>query len=125
MIKKASTHINQNEGTIFERSRPGKVGYKLAALDVEPGRFGRVIVEDTGVGMKGEDIPRALAPFSQIDNVLSRKHRGTGLGLSLVRSFVELHGGEVHIQSAPGEGTIVTCTLPVDAAPALAAAEAV
>jgi signal transduction histidine kinase len=41
------------------------------------------------------------------------RHRGVGLGLSLVRSFVELHGGTVHVDSAPGRGTTVTCTFPL------------
>jgi signal transduction histidine kinase len=71
-----------------------------------------LIVEDSGVGMKPDDIPRALAPFSQIDNVLSRKHRGTGLGLSLANRFVRLLGGEMKIRSAPGRGTAVTVLLP-------------
>jgi signal transduction histidine kinase len=67
-------------------------------------------------------------PLEVIDHVFDRfktyttgsRHRGVGLGLSIVRSLVELHGGEVHIQSALGEGTVVTCTFP--AAPALCAA---
>jgi signal transduction histidine kinase len=79
-----------------------------------------VIVEDTGVGMRPEDIPRALAPFSQLDNVLSRKHRGTGLGLSLANRFASLLGGQLAISSAPGQGTRVTVTLPVKTAEARA-----
>ena len=49
---------------------------------------------------------------------LGSHHRGTGIGLSLVRSFVELHGGTVRIDSAVGEGTTVTCTFPLGAAAA-------
>jgi len=71
-----------------------------------------LVVEDSGVGMHPDDIPKALAPFSQIDNVLSRKHRGTGLGLSLANRFVRLLGGELKIRSAPGRGTTVTVMLP-------------
>ena len=52
------------------------------------------------------------------------RHRGVGLGLSIVRSFVELHGGRVALESAPGAGTRVTCTFPLDdPAPQRAAAE--
>ena len=80
------------------------------------------IVEDTGVGMRPEDIPRALAPFSQLDNTLSRQHRGTGLGLSLANRFVGLLGGQLAISSAPGQGTRVTVTLPIKSTGALAAA---
>ena len=50
-------------------------------------------------------------------------HRGVGLGLSIVRSFVELHGGEVAIDSTPGEGTVVTCMFPSDGVHSRVAAE--
>jgi signal transduction histidine kinase len=81
-----------------------------------------IVVEDTGVGMRPEDIPRALAPFSQLENTLSRKHRGTGLGLSLANRFVGLLGGQLAISSSPGKGTRVTVTLPPKAAASLSAA---
>ena len=45
-------------------------------------------------------------------NTVGSRHRGVGLGLSIVKSFVELHGGKVTIDSAPGEGTVVTCLFP-------------
>jgi signal transduction histidine kinase len=54
---------------------------------------------------------------------LGSRHRGTGLGLSLVRSFVELHGGSVKIDSAPGRGTSVVCTFPVEQTAQRTAAE--
>ena len=58
---------------------------------------------------------QGLRPFR--DRIRSdSRHRGVGLGLSIVRAFVDLHGGEVHIDSAPGEGTMVTCIFPVQAA---------
>jgi len=93
----------------------------LALSGAVAGRLA-LIVEDTGVGMRPEDIPRALAPFSQLDNVLSRKNRGTGLGLSLANRFVGLLGGQLAISSAPGQGTRITVTLPEMAADALATA---
>ena len=71
-----------------------------------------IVVEDTGIGIAGGDIARALAPFHQIDNSLSRKHSGTGLGLPLARSFIGLHGGELTLDSAEGRGTRVTVVLP-------------
>jgi signal transduction histidine kinase len=54
-------------------------------------------------------------------HTLGTRHRGVGLGLSIVRSFVELHGGRVELLSAPGAGTTVTCTFPSDGAQRLAA----
>jgi len=77
-----------------------------------------ITVRDTGIGMRQEDIPRALQPFVQVDNSLSRGHGGTGLGLPLAKLFVDLHGGQFTIHSAVGKGTSVTIILP---APALSA----
>ncbi len=69
-------------------------------------------VEDTGIGMAQEDIPRALAQFGQIDSALNRQYEGTGLGLPLSKTLTELHGGTLDLQSEPGVGTIVTLRLP-------------
>jgi PAS domain S-box-containing protein len=71
-----------------------------------------ISVADTGIGMAAADIPRALQPFGQIDNSLSRPHGGTGLGLPLARRLVELHGGTMSIDSELGKGTTVTVVLP-------------
>ncbi len=71
-----------------------------------------VYVKDTGIGMRPEDIPKALQPFAQIDTGLSRRFDGTGLGLPICSGIVELHGGKMDIQSVHGEGTIVSFTLP-------------
>jgi PAS domain S-box-containing protein len=71
-----------------------------------------ITVVDTGIGMAPEDIPRALQPFGQIDNSLSRPHGGTGLGLPLAQRLVELHGGRLTIDSQLGEGTTVSVILP-------------
>ncbi|MEQ8826448.1 MAG: ATP-binding protein, partial [Parvibaculum sp.] len=70
---------------------------------------------DTGIGIKPEFQSNVFDRFEAHGG--SDKHRGAGLGLSLVRSFVELHGGWVTLESAPDVGTRVTCHLPVRAAP--------
>jgi two-component system cell cycle sensor histidine kinase PleC len=75
-----------------------------------------VAVIDTGIGMSERDIPRALEPFGQISNALTRAHEGTGLGLPLAKNLIELHGGRFAIASKPGFGTTVTMTLPAEAA---------
>jgi signal transduction histidine kinase len=69
-------------------------------------------VTDTGIGIAAPDIERALTPFVQIDSALNRKYPGTGLGLPLTRSLVELHGGALLIESCVGEGTIVIARFP-------------
>jgi signal transduction histidine kinase len=67
-------------------------------------------VSDQGPGIPPEMLEKVFNWFET--NSLGSPHRGSGIGLSLVRSFVELHGGAVTIDSAVGEGTTVTCTFP-------------
>ena len=74
-------------------------------------------VIDNGIGISAEDVSRLGRPFEQVGDT-TRHIGGTGLGLSLVRAFAELHGGEMIIESRLGEGTTVTVRLPVlDVAP--------
>ena len=69
-----------------------------------------VTVEDTGVGISGEDLPRIWERLYRAD--ASRSERGLGLGLSLVKAFVEAHGGTVEAASQPGRGSTFTVRLP-------------
>ena len=78
-------------------------------------------VTDTGIGMAREDIPKALAPFSQVDGGISREYEGTGLGLSITEALIELHGGTLAIDSDVGVGTTVTVRLPAERTNPLAA----
>jgi signal transduction histidine kinase len=73
-----------------------------------------IVVADTGIGMAAADIPRALTVFGQLDNAYARRHEGSGLGLPLAKSLVELHGGTLAIESAPGAGTRVFIRLPMN-----------
>ncbi len=73
-----------------------------------------VVVEDTGVGIGAEDLPRIGDPFFQARSSYDRRHDGTGLGLSIVKGLLGLHGGEIEIASKLGEGTRVTISLPLD-----------
>jgi signal transduction histidine kinase len=84
----------------------------------------RVAVRDTGVGMKREEVPIALAPFRRIDLSIEGKRRGGGLGLPLSRKLVELLGGELEVETELGIGTTVTFTLPDHAEAAADLAEA-
>jgi PAS domain S-box-containing protein len=67
---------------------------------------------DTGIGMQEEDLHRVLEPFVQVENELTRRFEGTGLGLSLSKQLIELHGGRIGIVSKPDFGTTVTVYLP-------------
>ncbi|HKH33688.1 MAG TPA: PAS domain-containing sensor histidine kinase [Beijerinckiaceae bacterium] len=71
-------------------------------------------VADSGIGIGEQDLPRLGDPFFQAGSAYSRSHDGTGLGLSVVRGLVGLHKGELTIESALGEGTAVTVSLPID-----------
>ncbi|HEV2264646.1 MAG TPA: ATP-binding protein [Stellaceae bacterium] len=73
----------------------------------------RITVRDNGVGMAPEDIPRALEPFTQVGRERAQTQEGTGLGLPISKTLVELHGGRLEISSAPKQGTTVTINLPI------------
>lgn len=73
-----------------------------------------ISVADTGIGISEEDLPKVMEPFRQADSALSRKYEGTGLGLPLVKSFVELHRGVFELRSQLGVGTTATIRFPRD-----------
>jgi signal transduction histidine kinase len=78
----------------------------------------RITVRDTGIGMAVDQLGRVFEAFYQVDSGPTRAHGGAGLGLSIVRSLVVAHGGEVWAESEPGRGTAVCFTLPVASAAA-------
>ena len=83
---------------------------KIQRLDDSESLY--LAVVDNGIGIALEDQEKLFQSFTQVDGSLSRRHEGTGLGLALVRSLVSLHGGEVGVVSAPGEGSTFWLTLP-------------
>ncbi|HRE44554.1 MAG TPA: ATP-binding protein, partial [Terricaulis sp.] len=88
-----------DEGAIMVYARANPTGLTLRVID-------------TGCGIPPEHLPRLARPFEQVEQELARNHHGTGLGLALTKSLVEMHGGKFSIQSEVGRGTIVTITLP-------------
>lgn len=73
-----------------------------------------ITVSDTGIGIAEDKINTLGQPFQQVQNAYTRQYEGTGLGLSLVKGLVRLHGGEFSIYSRVGEGTVITVSLPDD-----------
>jgi two-component system, cell cycle sensor histidine kinase DivJ len=73
-----------------------------------------ITVADTGVGIGAEDLPRVGEPFFQARSSYDRRHDGTGLGVSIVKGLLALHGGWMEIESRVGEGTRVIVHLPLD-----------
>lgn len=73
-----------------------------------------ISVQDTGIGIKAEDLERIFNPFEQVDGSASRQYAGTGLGLSLTKSLVELHGGKIWAESeGAGKGSEFILLMPV------------
>jgi signal transduction histidine kinase len=79
-------------------------------LDAEAGLA--ITISDTGIGIAAADMERVLRPFERVDNSLSRRYQGAGLGLPLVKAIMELHGGSIRLQSELWVGTAVTVVFP-------------
>jgi signal transduction histidine kinase len=90
-------------------------GGKVSVAAKSNGAGLEVSVSDTGVGIATEDQQAVFEEFRQVGRDYTRKAEGTGLGLALTKRFVELHGGEIRLQSAPGQGSTFTFTIPVPA----------
>jgi len=81
-----------------------------AKLDTDKVEFA---VTDSGVGITPEDQASLFEEFKQLGKDSGRKAEGTGLGLALTKKFVELHGGAIHVESAPGKGSTFMFSLPM------------
>ncbi len=109
VIKQVVTNLLSNA---FKYSRAGDSVALTAKVD---GQGSVVIsVRDTGIGIADDDIPNLTSAFYQVDGSFTRTQEGVGLGLFLSAGYVKLHGGELSIESAPGQGTTVTVKLPVE-----------
>ena len=75
-------------------------------------KYVNIIVEDNGVGISQEDICNIFENFMQVDNSLTRKNEGSGIGLSIAKSLVELHDGDIIVESEINKGTKFTVRLP-------------
>lgn len=71
-------------------------------------------VQDTGIGIAKEDLKKISQRFSQVENIYTRKNRGSGLGMSISKDIIELHGGKLTIESEPNVGTKITIRLPAE-----------
>ena len=74
----------------------------------------KLVVSDTGIGIKAEDLLRLFKEFEQLDSGTSRRHEGTGLGLALTRKIVELQGGTIGVESEFGRGSTFTVVMPIE-----------
>ncbi len=93
---------------------PGNLLPKIPVSSNKSGKFVWITVSDTGIGIKKDDLERIFKPFEQVDHSLSRKYQGTGLGLSLTKNMVELHGGMIWVDSeGEGKGSTFSFFIPV------------
>ena len=98
-------------GSVVVRVRKME-GEKRTGLDHDDPGFVEFSVEDTGPGIRAEDIPTLFLPFHQLESTYEKKHQGTGLGLALCKTLVELHGGRIWIESEFGKGSTFAFVVP-------------
>ena len=100
LVKNALTFTNEN-------------GHVVIRLKSVPG-FVQVSVADDGIGIPAADLPRIFERFFQVESHLTRRYGGMGLGLSVARSMVEMHGGRIWAESVEGQGSTFSFLLPLD-----------
>lgn len=104
-------------GNGIKFTEAGQVFVTLSAVaepEGEDRQLYQCTVRDTGIGIPAADLPKLFQPFSQVDASSTRRYGGTGLGLAICRRLCELMGGEIWVESTPGEGSSFHFTLPVE-----------
>ena len=97
-------------GNAIKFTERGEIRVEVRPADDEAERL-HLIVDDTGIGIPFEAQQHIFEPFTQVDGSQTRRYGGTGLGLALARQQIELMGGELHLDSAPGRGSRFECRL--------------
>ena len=105
--------LNLLSNAIKFTPRAGSVTIRAEVRRDPLGERVRVSVQDTGIGIAKEDLARLARPFEQVESQLSKTTQGTGLGLALTKSLIEMHDGSLEMASTPGEGTTVCFYLPI------------
>ncbi|WP_276309801.1 PAS domain-containing sensor histidine kinase [Phenylobacterium deserti] len=105
--------LNLLSNAIKFTPRGGRITVWAELREDTLGQRVRLAVEDTGIGISADDLARLARPFEQIESQQSKTAQGTGLGLALSKSLVEMHGGLIDLKSMPGRGTTASFSLPV------------
>ncbi len=105
--------LNLLSNAIKFTPKGGRVTVRAEVRNDGLGERVRVSVQDTGIGISKEDLARLAQPFEQVESQHSKTTQGTGLGLALTKALIELHEGALEMDSAPGEGTTVSFSLPI------------
>jgi two-component system cell cycle sensor histidine kinase PleC len=115
--------LNLLSNAIKFTPRGGRVTVRAERREDQLGERVRISVIDTGIGISAADLARLARPFEQVESQHSKTTQGSGLGLALTKSLVEMHGGLLDLKSAPGQGTTASFALPVrQSAPSAVAA---
>jgi signal transduction histidine kinase/serine phosphatase RsbU (regulator of sigma subunit) len=100
-------------GNAIKFTEQGSVKVSARLTQNDEKQRAEITVKDSGIGIPSEKISRIFESFEQVDGSTSRIYGGTGLGLAITKQLVELHGGEIHVESKIDEGTIFTFSLPI------------
>jgi len=104
--------VNSEQDTVNSNKEKKELFTKYYSLTTDR-NFIEISVEDTGIGIKPEDMDKLFKEFSQIESAYSKTHEGTGLGLALTKRLVELHGGKIWVESEFGKGSKFSFVIPV------------
>jgi len=111
-IEAAPSRMNQVLVNIISNAvKYSPAGSKVEVTLEEMGQYYRVLIQDYGMGMSKEDLPRIFERFYRVDKARSRAMGGTGLGLAIAKEIVEAHGGRISAVSEPGAGTLMVVWL--------------
>jgi signal transduction histidine kinase len=109
-VKIRKTLLNLLSNSVKFTPEKGSVTLEVKKL----GNYVQFAVKDTGIGISENDQKYLFYEFTQVDSDHNRKYEGTGLGLALVKKFVEMHGGKVWVKSELGKGSCFYFEIPVD-----------
>lgn len=98
----------------FKFTDKGEVSLTVGREEKDGAEFCKLVVQDTGIGIVEEQIPKVFDRFYQSENSRWRKNKGTGIGLALVKDLVELHEGTIDLKSISGVGSEITVLLPIE-----------
>ena len=99
-------------GNAFKFTSSGKITVRSFIEEQNNQKMLNLVIEDTGIGISPDKIENIFGKFVQADQSITRRYGGSGLGLAISRSFIELMGGDIALQSKVGKGSIFTVKLP-------------